>query len=94
MEWMTRHKTTSRTAVLVRTLVELAREIEGSLIAGASADARAEWWMLRGKWPTERELGAGVVGVSDDQLALFVDKVLRFKTILAGLPRAELALAA
>jgi hypothetical protein len=85
MEWKPRHKTTVRTALLVQRLGALAREIDDSLLQAASLDARWEWNVLSETWPSAADVRAGVVGLSDDELDAMIGKVLRFKSILAGL---------
>ena len=88
MEWTPRHKTTNRTETLVRTLGQLAHEIDESLLQAASVDARSEWSVLCDTWPSASEVRSGVVGMSDDELDALIGKVQRFKTILTRLPGA------
>jgi hypothetical protein len=80
-----RHKITEKTASLVGRLGELAGEIEGGLLGAASADARSEWVLVRTSWPTSADVRSGVIGVSDDELDLMIEKVLRFRSILRRL---------
>ena len=87
MERITRHKTTARTEPLIRDLIELAREIDHSLLDAASEEARAEWSALCEKWPTIAEVRSGSVGLSDDELEGMLAKVVRFKAILYALAR-------
>lgn len=85
MEWHPRHKTTNRTETLVRTLGQLAREIDESLLQAASVDARSEWTVLCETWPSASEVRSGIVGMSDEELDALIGKVQRFKTILTRL---------
>jgi hypothetical protein len=89
MEWMPRHKTTTRTESLVRKLAELAHEIDESLLQAASIDARIEWNVLCDTWPSAAEVRSGVVGLSDDELDAMIGKVQRFKDILVRIKRRE-----
>ena len=80
-----KHKTTPRTEGLVVTLVELALEIDNSLLGFASVAARAEWTRLRGEWPTTADVTTGRVCLSDEELEHMIRKVVRFRAILVGL---------
>jgi hypothetical protein len=91
MEWMPRHKTTTRTESLVRKLAELAREIDESLLQAASVDARIEWNVLCDTWPSAAEVRSGVVCLSDDELDAMIGKVQRFKDILVRIKRRDVA---
>ena len=92
MEWMIRHKTTPRTEALVSRLIELARDIDRTVLAVASEEARAEWSRLCETWPTAAELRSGRVCFSDEELERIAGKVIQFKTILIEQPRPLLAL--
>ena len=94
MEWTTRFKTTTRTEALVRRLAELTREIDDEQLAVASPEARAEWANVCGRRPTVAEIRSGFICLSDQDLELMIEKVLRFKAILARLQRPRGALAA
>jgi hypothetical protein len=83
--WMPRHKITAKTPALVGRLGELASEIDDGLLATASAEARGEWALMRGTWPTAADLRTGIIGLSDDELDHMVGKVLRFRSILGML---------
>src|SRR5579872_6877748 len=87
-----RYPVTSRTKSLVAELASLAEAADGRL-ARASADAQREWKALRYRWPTEDELGKGIVELSDDDLAVMRSKVMRFVSILgaAGPARSPIA---
>ena len=89
MEWTPRHKTTNRTETLVRTLGQLAREIDESLLQAASVDARSEWNVLCETWPSASEVRSGLVGMSDDELDAVIGKVQRFKSILTRMKALE-----
>jgi hypothetical protein len=93
MEWTPRHRTTTRTESLVHKLRELAREIDETLLAAASLDARGEWRTLRASWPSASAVRSGVIDLSDDELDAMIDKVKRFKSILDRLAGAPAALA-
>jgi hypothetical protein len=93
MEWMIRYKTTTRTEALVRRLAELTHDIDDEQLAVASPEARAEWALVCGRWPTAAEIRSGFICLSDDELELMIGKVLRFKDILARLQRPRRALA-
>jgi hypothetical protein len=92
MEWMIRHKTTPRTEALVNKLIALARDINRTVLAVASKEARAEWLTLCNTWPTAAELRSGRVCFSDEELERMAGKVIQFKTILVEQPRPRLAL--
>jgi hypothetical protein len=81
-------KITPRTEALVKDLDVLGRNIDGSLLARATPDARSEWRAFLGQLPSDDTLGAGFLPYSDDELAHMVAKVLRFKAILEAGPRA------
>jgi hypothetical protein len=78
-----RYPVTSRTKSLVAELASLAEAADGRL-ARASADAQREWKALRYRWPTEDELGKGIVELSDDDLEVMRSKVMRFVSILGA----------
>jgi hypothetical protein len=88
------HKATAQTEHLVTELGVLAREIDAGPITLASDAARDEWVVLRGQWPSENDVNAGIVALSDEELAMMVSKVRRFKQILQALgPAINLSLA-
>jgi hypothetical protein len=82
---MMMHKATAQTEILVTELGALARQIDAGPISSASDAARDEWLALRAQWPSPNEVRAGAVPLSDDDLALMVAKVRRFKEILQAL---------
>jgi hypothetical protein len=63
----------------------LAREIEDRLIVYASPDARLEWDALRARWPWSDQRRPVVDGSPDDEPAIVIMKVRRFKDILGSL---------
>ena len=89
---MIRHKTTPRTEALVNRLIELARDINRSVLAVATEQARVEWSRLCDTWPTAAELRSGRVCFSDEELERMAGKVIQFKTILVEQRRPYLAL--
>jgi hypothetical protein len=69
----------------------LAREIEDRLIAYASPDARMEWDALRARWPWPGQRRASADTSSDDEPAVVILKVRRFKAILGSLSERQSA---
>ena len=94
MEWKILHVVTVRTASLVRRLIELAQEVDSSWIAAASSEARVEWALVREKWPTPADVRSGCVCLSDEELEMMINKVMRFRAILGRAGTAAAALTA
>jgi hypothetical protein len=61
----------------------LAKEIDDALIAYASPDARMEWAALRARWPSAvGQHHTPAIAAEEDDLAIIVGKVRRFRAIL------------
>jgi hypothetical protein len=60
---------------------EAAREIDESLLPFASSEAREEWHLLRARWPMVAVSDHSSLA-ADDELAVVVGKVQRFRAIL------------
>jgi hypothetical protein len=61
----------------------LARDIDDGLLAYASPDARMEWAALRARWPWASSLHpSSPISSKDEDLAVIVGKVRRFRAIL------------
>jgi ElaB/YqjD/DUF883 family membrane-anchored ribosome-binding protein len=74
-------KTTATTARLLDDFNRLGAEIEPRLDQ-VSAAARGEWRELRSRLPTAHDLKRGLISVSDEQLAVMLAKVLRFRDLV------------
>jgi hypothetical protein len=69
----------------------LAREIEERLIIYASPAARMEWDALRARWPWSGEPRSSAEAAADDEPAVVLVKVRRFKAILGSLSEGQSA---
>lgn len=76
-----RFRTTKTTTKLLEDMNRLSAEIEPRLDQ-VSAAARGEWRELRSRLPTAHDLQNGSSPVSDQDLAVMLAKVLRFREIL------------
>jgi hypothetical protein len=68
--------------VCIKEADEAAREIDEALLPFASAEARQEWQQLRARWPTVVAVAHQSAQAFDDELAVVLGKVQRFRSIL------------
>ena len=80
-----RFKMTPTTNRLLEDLNLLSLDIEPRLEL-VSAAARGEWREMRSRFPTAQDVSGGFSPISDEQLSVMRDKVLRFREII-GLRR-------
>jgi hypothetical protein len=73
---------TPRSARLVRNILSLVREMDDSVLAGASAEARAEWTAFIDRLPTAGDLRRGVVAFDENESERLLAKAMRFREIL------------